>query len=168
MEPSDLGVLVVRVVFGLSLAAHGLNKIRGRGGLTGTAGWFGSIGMKWPRLQARLAAGTEIAAGLLFAIGLLTSLAAAAMISLMLVAWAVAHRTRGFFIFNEGQGWEYVAAIAAAAFGIAAIGAGEVSLDHALDVHASGWWGAVIAGVVGVGGGVLHLAVSYRPQRTAS
>ena len=168
MEPVDLGLLVIRVVFGLSLAAHGLNKIRGGGGLNGTAGWFGSIGMTWPRLQARLAAGTEIAAGLLFAVGLLTSLAAAAMISLMLVAWVVAHRTTGFFIFNQGQGWEYVASIAAAAFGVGAAGAGAASLDHALDLHLSGWWGAVVAGVVGVGGAALHLAVSYRPKRSAS
>ena len=167
MEPGDLGVLVIRVVFGLSLAAHGLNKIRGGGGLNGTAGWFGSIGMKWPRLQARTAAGTEIVAGVLFAAGLLTPLAAAAMISLMLVAWAVAHRTTGFFIFNQGQGWEYVAAIAAAAFGVGATGAGSVSLDQALGWHADRWWGAVIAGVVGVGGAALHLAVSYRPAKVA-
>jgi putative oxidoreductase len=168
VEPVDLGLLVIRGVFGLSLAAHGLNKIRGGGGLDGTAGWFGSIGMRWPRVQARLAAGTEIGAGLLFAVGLLTPLAAGAMISLMLVAWAVAHRTTGFFIFNQGQGWEYVAAIAAAAFGVGAAGAGSVSLDHALDLHTSDWWGPIIAGVVGVGGGLLHLAVSYRPTRTAS
>jgi len=168
VEPVDLGVLVVRLVFGLSLAAHGLNKIRGGRGLAGTAGWFGSIGMRWPRLQARMAAGTEIIAGLLFAAGLLTSLAAAAMISLMLVAWAVAHRTTGFFIFNPGQGWEYVAAIAAAAFGVGTIGAGQVSLDHALDLHADRWWGAAIAAAVGLGGGALHLAVSYRPPRAAS
>ncbi len=165
MEPVDLAILVVRVVFGLSLAAHGLNKIVGGGGLAGTSGWFGSIGMKWPQLQARLAAGTEIVAGVLFAAGLLTSLAAAAMVSLMIVAWVVAHRRSGFFIFNPGQGWEYVGSIAAAALAVGIMGAGTVSLDHALGWHLNDWWGAVVTLVVGVGGSILHLAASYRPTR---
>jgi putative oxidoreductase len=168
VESGDLGLLVIRLVFGLFLAAHGLNKIRGKAGLDGTAGWFGSIGMKWPRLQARLAAGTEIVAGVLFAAGLLTSFAAAAMVSLMVVAWFVAHRTTGFFIFNAGQGWEYVASIAAAAFALGATGAGKASLDHALGWHLEGWWGAVVAGFVGVGGAVVHLGTSYRPVVTTS
>jgi putative oxidoreductase len=162
MEPGDLGLLVIRLVFGLFLVAHGLNKIRG--GLDGTAGWFASIGMRWPALQARLAAGTEIGAGVLFAVGLLTPLAAAAMISLMIVAWYVAHRTTGFFIFNQGQGWEYVASIGAAAFAVGAAGAGSISLDHAVGWHSTSWWGAVTAGVIGVGGAAVHLGVSYRPQ----
>jgi len=166
MEPGDLALLVIRLVFGLFLVAHGLNKIRG--GLNGTAGWFASIGMRWPALQARLAAGTEIGAGVLFAAGLLTSLAAGAMVSLMIVAWFVAHRTTGFFIFNQGQGWEYVASIGAAAFAVGVAGAGSVSLDHAVGWHSTTWWGAVIAGVVGVVGAVVHLAVSYRPQAASA
>jgi putative oxidoreductase len=163
MEPGDLGWLAIRLVFGLFLVAHGVNKIRG--GLDGTAGWFGSIGMRWPALQARLAAGTEIAAGVLFAAGFLTSFAAGAMISLMIVAWYVAHRTTGFFIFNQGQGWEYVASIGAAAFAVGSAGAGSVSVDHAVGWHLTTWWGAVIAGVIGVGGAVVHLGLSYRPQK---
>ena len=67
VDPADLALLVVRVVFGLFLAAHGYNKVFGGGGLAGTARWFGSIGMRWPDVQARLAAGTEIGAGILFA-----------------------------------------------------------------------------------------------------
>lgn len=167
MEPGDVAALVIRLVFGLFLAAHGLNKIRGASGLAGTAGWFGSIGMKWPQAQARMAAFTEIGAGVLFAVGLLTSLAAAAMISLMLVAWFVAHRRTGFFIFNQGQGWEYVASIAAASLAVGIMGAGSVSLDEALGWHFERWWGAVVAVAVGVGGGVAHLAVSYRPRVTS-
>lgn len=164
MEPVDVATLIVRVVFGLFLVAHGLNKMFGGGGLAGTSGWFGSIGMKWPQMQARVAAGTEIVAGVLFALGLLTPLAAAAMVSLMIVAWVVAHRRSGFFIFNPGQGWEYVASIAAAALAVGIMGAGTASLDHALGWHLSDWWGLVVTLAVGVGGAALHLAVSYRPK----
>ena len=45
-DPSDVGLLVLRVVLGLTMAAHGYNKFFGGGRIPGTAGWFDSIGMK--------------------------------------------------------------------------------------------------------------------------
>jgi putative oxidoreductase len=168
MDRVDFGLLVLRVVFGVFLAYHGYNKVAGPGGLKGTTGWFKSIGMRWPRWQARLAAATEIGAGLLFAAGLLTPLAAAGMIALMLVAIVVAHRKVGFFIFKEGQGWEYCASIAVAAFSVATIGPGRASLDHALGWDWDSWAGAIIAASVGVGGAAAHLALSYRPPQAAA
>lgn len=158
----NLALLVLRVFFGVGLAAHGYNKVFGGGGLAGTGRWFGSIGMKWPSLQARMAAGTEIGAGLLFAAGLLTPLAAAGMIALMVVAGWVVHRPNGFFIVKEG--WEYVASIALVAWSVATIGPGRFSLDNAFDIESSGWTGALVAGVVGVGAAVAQLAVCYRPH----
>src|SRR5262245_46793060 len=101
----NFGLLVLRVIFGLFLAYPGYNKIFGGGKLAGTARWFGSMGFRYPALQARLAAATEVGAGLLFAAGLLTPLAAAGMIGLMLVAIATSHAKNGFFIFKPGQGW---------------------------------------------------------------
>jgi putative oxidoreductase len=163
MAQFDLGMLVLRLVFGLFLAYHGYNKFMGPGGLKGTTGWFGSIGMKWPKWQARLAATTEVGAGVLLAAGLLTPLAAAGVIGVMLVAIAVAHWKVGVFIFKPNQGWEYCASIAAAAFVIGMVGPGEYSLDHAFDIVWSGWSGAITAGVVGVLGAVTQLALSYRP-----
>lgn len=171
MDPIDLALLVLRVVFGLFLAAHGYNKVFGGGGLAGTGRWFGSLGMRWPQLQARVAASTEIGAGLLFAVGLLTPFAAAGIIGVMVVATWSAHRHNGFFIFREGQGWEYTVSIAVAAWSVAAIGPGEASLDHAVGLDWTawdGWIGAVIAGVLGVGGGIAQLAVCYRPAEAAS
>ncbi len=165
MNPLDLALLVVRVFFGLSLAYHGYNKFFGAGGLAGTAGWFGSIGMKWPKWQARLAATTEVGSGLLFALGLATPLAAAGVIGVMLVAIVVAHWSVGFFVFKAGQGWEYCASIAIVAFAIGTIGAGKYSIDHLIDedlTYFTGWGGALVAGLLGIGGAVTQLAVSYR------
>jgi putative oxidoreductase len=159
--PVDLALLVVRVVFGIFFVAHGINKVRG--GLTGTAGWFQSIGMRWPLWQARVAASTEIVTGCLLAVGLLTPFAAAGMIGVMVVAIRVAHWNTGFFIFNEGQGWEYCASIAVIAWAVAAIGPGRWSVDHALDLHLSGAWsGALVAAALGVGGAVAQLSISFR------
>ena len=61
-DASDVALLLVRVVIGLTLAAHGVNKAKS---LAGTAGWFDSIGMRPGRVHARLAAGGEIVAGCL-------------------------------------------------------------------------------------------------------
>ncbi len=164
MPQFDLALLLLRVVFGVFLAYHGYNKVFGGGGLAGTAKWFGAIGMKWPLWQARLAATTEMGAGLLFAAGLITPLAGAGIIGLMVVAIVVAHWKVGFFIFKPNQGWEYCASIAVVAFAVSMVGGGRWSLDNALDIEFSGWWGAAIAGVLGIGGALGQLALSYRPK----
>lgn len=156
-------MLILRVVFGLFMAAHGVNKVFGGAGLSGTAGWFGSMGFRWPAVQARVAAATEIGAGVLLALGLLTSFAAAGFVALMLVAIATAHRTNGFFVFKPGQGWEYCASIAVVAGVIGSTGAGRFSLDRLWHLHTAPVASTVITLGVGIGGAVVHLAVSYRP-----
>ncbi|MCX6522067.1 MAG: DoxX family protein [Actinobacteria bacterium] len=160
----DVGVLVLRVIFGLFLAYHGLNKVKS--GIAGTTGWFRSIGFKWPGVQARLAAATEMGAGVLLAVGLLTPLAASGMIAVMIVAIVVAHWKVGFFIFKPNQGWEYCASIAITAWVIATVGPGRFSLDHAFDIEWSGWWGSAVAAAIGIGGAVAQLLVCYRPAPT--
>lgn len=164
MPQLDLALLILRVVFGVFLAYHGYNKVFGGGGLAGTARWFGAIGMKWPTWQARLAATTEIGAGLLFAAGLITPFAGAGIIGLMIVAIVVAHWKVGFFIFKPDQGWEYCASIAVVAFAVSMVGGGRWSLDNALGIEFPGWRGTAIAGVIGIGGALAQLALSYRPK----
>lgn len=168
MEQLDVGVLVLRVAVGLFFAAHGYNKVAK--GLDGTARWFASVGMRWPTWQARGAAATEIGAGLLLALGLLTPLAAAGMIGVMVVAIRVAHWRTGFFIFTSPQGWEYCATIIVTSWSIATIGPGRWSLDHGLDVGGwyAGWTGSVVAGLVGLGSALVLLLTSYRPAPAAA
>jgi putative oxidoreductase len=164
----DVGLLLLRVVLGAWIAFHGLNKFFGGGRLPGTARWFESMGVRPGPLNARLAASTEVSAGLGMALGLLTPLAAAAIIGLMLVAITVSHRKNGFFIFRPGEGWEYCAFLAVAAFSLATIGTGKYSLDHALGLDVEGWWGAAIAGLVGLAGAAGLLAIFYRPRTPAA
>ena len=113
----DTGLLILRVVLGLTMAAHGYNKFFGPGGLKGTAGWFDSMGMKPGMFHARVAATTEMSAGLGLAARLLTPIPAAGFVALMLVAaWSV-HRPNGFFIVKEG--WEYNLILAVSAVAVA-------------------------------------------------
>jgi len=168
MTAVDFGLLLLRVVLGLTMAAHGYNKFFGGGRIKGTAGWFESIGMKPGTLHARVAASTEMAAGIGLAVGLLTPVTAAGFVALMLVAAWTVHRKNGFFIVKEG--WEYNLILAVAAVAIAAIGAGKYSLDYALfrnnsDIYPllHGWCGFVIAVGLGLAGGIGQLAIFYRP-----
>ena len=167
MNQINAALLALRVVFGVFLAYHGYNKVFGGDGLEGTARWFGGIGMRWPKWQARIAAATELGAGLLFAAGLLTPLAAAGMIGVMLVAVITTHWKVGFFIFRKGEGWEYCASIALVALAIATMGAGRWSLDNAFDIEFHDWWGGAIAAGLGIGGALLQLALSYRPVKSS-
>lgn len=165
MDRTDVALLVVRAVFGLFLAWHGVNKVRN--GIAGTTGWFGSIGMKWPRQQAVIAAASEISGGLLFAAGFLTPFASAVMVGTMIVAIVTVHWRVGFFIFLPNGGWEYCASIAVLAGAVSLSGPGSASVDHALGLLGGAVWG--IAGpAVGVAGAVIHLMVSWRrPAATA-
>lgn len=163
MNHVTFGLLVLRVVLGVWIACHGLNKFFGGGKLAGTGRWFESMGVRPGPLNARLAATTEVSAGLAMALGLLTPLAGAGIIGLMLVAIVVDHRSHGFFIFRPGEGWEYCAFLAVAAFSVATIGAGKASLDHAIGWDVEGYWGAGIALIVGVLGAAGQLALFYRP-----
>ena len=166
MKGISLGLLIIRVVVGLTLASHGYNKIFGGGKIAGTTGWFASMGMKMPFVNAWMAALTEIGAGLLLALGLLTPLAAAGMIAIMVVALITTHRKNGWYIFNAGGGIEYVVVLAAVGFGLACTGPGEWSLDNAFHIY---WEGAnpglLIAALAGVGGALLQLAVFWRPPK---
>ena len=168
MDNVDFGLLVLRIAMGFTIMAHGWNHLFGGGRLPGTALWFESMGMKPGWLQARLATATEFGAGVLIVLGLFTPLGAAGVIGLMIVAIVVAHRRNGFFVFRPGQGWEYCAFLAAAAFTLGAIGAGSVSLDNAFGIGVDNWWGAVVAGIIGPLGAFLLLAVSYRPPARAA
>ena len=161
----DLGIAVARVTIGGMLIVHGLNKVRGTGGLAGTIAWFESLGMKPAWLHARVAAATEIGSGALLCLGLLTALGCAAVIGLMVVAAFTDHRGKGFFVFKGG--WEYVAVVALIAFVLACVGPGRWSVDHALGIPLGGVGWGVLAAVVGVVVAVLTLVVGRRSTADA-
>jgi putative oxidoreductase len=161
----DLALFVFRCGIGSVMLAHGINHIWGGGKIEGTAGWFGSLGMKPARAQAWLASVTEIVGGALLLLGLLAPIGGACVMGVMTVAWAVNHRGNGFFIFRPGEGWEYVMTLGLCGIVLGAIGPGSWSLDEALNIRDDliGWTGLLISVGAGVGGAALLLAVSWRP-----
>lgn len=163
MTRLDIASILLRESLGLCILLHGANKWRSAGSRAGTAAWFASIGMRAPRVQAALAAFTEMVAGALLAVGLFVPSASAAVAATMIVAIVVAHRSNGFFIFNEGQGWEYCAMLAMVAVAVAGLGGGRASLDNAFGIDYGGTWGFATAVILAVMGAGLQLAISWRP-----
>ena len=82
--------------------------------------------------HAWLAAATEMAVGVLLVLGLLTQFAAAGLIGIMVVAFWIVHRGKGFMITQEG--WEYVVLVALMGLVTATTGPGDLSLGR-LDGH---------------------------------
>ena len=162
---SDLALLIFRSSIGITIAAHGWNKIFGGGRIKGTSRWFQSIGMKPGTFNAWMAALSEILCGLLLCLGFLTSFAAAGIIGIMVVAGWTVHRNNGFFIIKEG--WEYVFVLSVAALTIATLGPGDWSIDHTLGISDDlmGWAGFWIASGLGIGAGLLQLVLFFRPEK---
>ncbi|MCW2961383.1 MAG: DoxX [Thermoleophilia bacterium] len=153
----DIAILTLRIVFGLTLAAHGAQKLFGwwnGPGLAGFSGWLGSMGVRAPMFAALLAAVTEFGGGIALAAGFLTPIVALGIVVVMTTAILTVHLKAGFF---NPAGWEYNFAIIAAAVVVTITGAGEYSLDSALGLTGGDWSGWEIGLGVFVGGVVIAL-----------
>ena len=160
----DFALLAFRCAVGGVFLAHGYNHLFRGGRLAGTARWFESLGMRPGKVHALLASWTEIGAGVLLVLGMLTPLAGAGVIGVMLVAWITNHLRNGFFIFRPGEGWEYVMTLTFCGLLLAVVGPGRWSIDHAIEFdNPPGVSGLVTALVLGAGGAAALLAVFWRP-----
>lgn len=127
---ADTGILLIRGLFGIAIAAHGTQKLFrwfGGYGLKGTGGFFEGLGFR-PGVPFAAAAGlSEFGGGVLLALGLFTPFGAAAVVSAMLVAMVSVHLKNGFFAMGNGIELPFLYAVTAA--GLAFTGAGAFSLD---------------------------------------
>ena len=163
----DVALMILRAALGMMIFVHGYNKAFRGGRIAGTGRWFQSMGMRPGKVHAALAASAEMGVGALLVVGLLTQVAAAGLIGLMVVAFWTVHRDKGFMI--TGEGWEYVALISAMSLVCAMLGPGRISLDAALEIadRLDGWTGMRIALLLGVGAGAAQLLIFYRPPQPA-
>lgn len=144
-------ILLLRLVLGLTVAAHGAQKLFGAlggGGPRGSAAFFAALGFRAPLLMALTAGLAEFGGGLLLAVGLLTPLAALAIAVVMLNAIAATHWRNGFW--NTNGGYEYNALICAVAVALAVTGGARFSLDALVgwaDNISGLWWGVGVAGL---------------------
>src|SRR5581483_3628104 len=135
MVSVNIAALMLRLVVGGTIMAHGWNHAFGGGKLPGTARWFESIGIRPGRVHALLATLTELGVAPLLFLGLLTPLAAGGVLGVMVVALIANHLKNGYFIFRPGEGYEYVLFITFAALALGALGGGGWSIDKVLVDH---------------------------------
>ncbi len=158
-----LGLVLVRLAVGMTLAAHGAQKLFGwfgGHGLEQTGLMFEKIGFVPGRRQAFAAGIAEAAGGLLLAIGLATPLAAAIVFAVMVVAAVSVHAPQGFFI-TQG-GYEYTLVLGATGLSLAFMGPGAWSLDAVLGWQLDGASWGVTALIVGLLGAFVPLATRRR------
>lgn len=167
------GLLILRVGLGMVFLAHGVKHLASR---DKTTAWFRWLGFRAPGFQWLASTATEIGAGILMALGLLTAPAAAGIIGVMLVAFWTVHRPAGFWItafMHENidvEGYEYVLTLAIASLAVAVSGPGSFALDAHITVAdltvasmLDGWAGLGIA-LIGVVGAIALLGVFWRPS----
>ena len=122
--------LILRVPVGLTLAAHGAQKLFGwfgGYGLEGTGQWMASIGLEPGVLMAALSGSAEFFGGLFLVLGLLTRPTAVVVAFTMLVAIFSVHIHNGLFMSNNG--YEYALALFAVAVSLVVSGGGRISVD---------------------------------------
>ncbi len=154
----DEGMLLLRLVFGLGVAAHGAQKLFGwfgGRGVEGTGMFLDSLGFHPGRSYAVLNGMCEFLGGGLLALGLLVPLGAALVILNMVVAIMAVHLANGFF--NQRNGLELPLAYATGAALIALAGPGSLAFDSALGIYPSTEAGlfAIILGLIGGLGSLL-------------
>ena len=127
---TDLGILIIRLVFGAAMAARGTQKLFGwfgGYGLKATGGFFERLGFR-PGIRFAAAAGlSETGGGVLLALGLLTPFGSAGVLASMIVAIFSVHVRNGYVAI--GNEIELPFLYAASACALAFSGAGKYSLD---------------------------------------
>ncbi|WCN38648.1 DoxX family protein [Aneurinibacillus uraniidurans] len=131
----NFGLLLIRLVVGVSFMGHGAQKLFGwfgGYGPKGTGGWMESIGIKPGVMMAVLAGLSELLGGLLFASGFLTPIGAALIVITMLMAIIKVHGPNGYWVTSNG--YEYNLLLIVVAIGVALTGAGAYSVDSLLNM----------------------------------
>jgi putative oxidoreductase len=165
MTGLDLGLLALRVAVGAIYVGHGLRKL-GLGNPAGFAGFSGSIARRGYRPAlgwALVAVLAEVGGGVLAIVGLLTPVAAAALVAQSVTIVALV-RGRGFWV--EDMGTEYPLMLGIAALTVGLAGPGSLSLDAALGIELP-WWAFPVLAAGGVIGALVGLATRRPPPAEA-
>ena len=126
----NIAVLILRLVVGLTLTGHGVQKLFGwfgGSGLTRLRQGFEKQGYKPVWLWMTLVILGEVGGGISVALGFLTPLGAAGIFGAMFMAMFKSHWKNGFWL--QKGGYEYTLVLLVASMTIGLIGPGSYALD---------------------------------------
>lgn len=132
----SLGFLVLRLVTGLTLAAHGVQKLFGwfgGAGFAATAQGMQKQGFTPAWFWTSLTVLGEVGGGLSLAFGFLTPLGAAGAVGAMTMAVVKVHWRHGFW--NRNQGLEFPLQLLASSLAIGLVGPASYSLDALFGIN---------------------------------
>lgn len=168
----DIALLILRLVVGLYITAHGAQKLFGwfdGHGFAGTQGFVGGmLGYRPAWLWTLALTVAEFVGGLLFVLGLLSPIAAIAVAAAMLSATLVPHWSNGPF--GAKGGYEQTLTNLAVALSVGLAGPGAYSLDQWLGISVPTLYSEAIALVALVGvlvGIVSRRASAAQPETHA-
>jgi putative oxidoreductase len=124
---TDLALLAVRTVVGLTFLMHGLDKLSDVGAVEEN---FAGLGIPAPGVMAPFVAALETVGGIALIAGALAPVFAFGLAINMLVAALTVHIDKGFFVADGG--YELVLLLGVASLAIAIAGAGRFSVDATL------------------------------------
>jgi putative oxidoreductase len=156
----DLGLLLLRLGVGGVLVAHGIQKAFGLWGGAGLAAFKNSLtdmGYQHADILTYVAAGTELAAGVLLVLGLFTPLAGAAALAYLtnsLLANVNGAHHAGHLTFFLPGGSEYLITMIAATAAIILAGPGCLGFDAGRGWARRPFLGSFAAFLLGIGAGV--------------
>jgi putative oxidoreductase len=124
-------LLVIRLYWGVSFAQTGWGKLMN---LDRTAGFFESLGIPLPKLNALIAGATECGGGVLLALGFFARPISVPLSFTMLVAYGTADREELMAIFSDTDKFLGAAPFLflLASLLVLAFGPGKFSVDHLL------------------------------------
>src|SRR5918997_6693607 len=130
---AGLTPVVVRVIVGFLMFAHGVDKLSGgAAGIAGFGEFLSSAGLPAGLLLAWFVTLLELVGGAMLILGLLSRVMAGLMTVKLLVAITVVSGARGLLSGEQGVGFERDLAYIAGFLVVLLLGPGRPSLDHLL------------------------------------
>ena len=132
---SEVALLVVRVIAGMIIAAHGWQKLTVLGPANFGQALLAQNGVPFPIFMGYVVTFTEVIGGILLIVGLLSRLVALLLTINLVIATLMVNIHVGLLSSTAGVGAELPLALIAGFLAILLAGPGRLSLDYLLGVE---------------------------------
>lgn len=134
---TDVALLILRITVGLIFLTHGWPKLTN--GASGTAEFFGQLGIPAPGISAWFITLLEFGGGLALILGALVSILSVLFILHMTIGIFLVHLSNGWYVIGPGQGGsEFNVLLIACLLVFILAGPGRPTVDEVLSGRGAG------------------------------